>query len=117
MSDTGRVLTPECEAGHGPMVLVTGYERLHECATCQRKAMTDGRVRASMTPEEKNGAVNVALHPALFDAFVDWLDSRNCDLSPPIPTGDDTFRVVSPRLMAPARLQTPANSPGTSSQE
>lgn len=47
------------------------------------------------TPREM---VNVALHPALRDAFVAWLDSKGLDLSPPIPDGNgETFHVVMPR--------------------
>lgn len=52
-----------------------------------------------MTPEEAEGVVNIALHPAAFDGFVQWLDSRGLDLSPPIPQDDgSTFRVIMPRL-------------------
>ena len=52
-----------------------------------------------MTPEEAESGVNVFLHPAAFDGFVDWLDKRGIDLSPPIPDGEGgTFRVLSPRL-------------------
>jgi hypothetical protein len=54
---------------------------------------------AALTPEEADGVVNVALHPALFHAFVGWLDSRDLDLSPAIDDDNGgTFRIVSPRL-------------------
>lgn len=61
---------------------------------------------ARMTEAERQGVVNVVLHPAMFDAFVDWLDSRDADLSPPIPTGNEeaeTFRVVMPRALGAPR--------------
>ena len=56
-----------------------------------------------MTQAEIDGMVTIALHPEVFDAFVDWLDSRGCDLSPPIPTGreGETFRVITPRGLHP----------------
>lgn len=53
-----------------------------------------------MTPEEADGVVNIALHPAAFEGFVDWLDSRGLDLSPPIDADDGTtFRVLTPRSL------------------
>ena len=77
------------------------------CVRCnyrQDEQLDDTRVppcRApQMTTEEAEGMVNVALHPAMFDSFVMWLNSRELDLSPPIPTGEgETFRVVVPRRL------------------
>jgi hypothetical protein len=50
----------------------------------------------SLTPqEEQDEMVNIALHSALFPAFVAWLHSRGLDISPPIPLGEEAFRVVT----------------------
>lgn len=70
-------------------------EKIHDLTNALRGDPTGPR--PEITEEELNGIVEVALHPNLFDPFVDWLRSRGLDLSEPIPNadGEGSFRIVS----------------------
>lgn len=52
--------------------------------------------RPELTDEEKDGIVDIAMHPSMFDAFVDWVRSNGHDVSGPVPTANGSvFRIVS----------------------
>lgn len=48
--------------------------------------------RPELTEDEAVSVVNIAMHPAMFGAFVDWVESRGCGVSPPLDSG---FRIIT----------------------
>lgn len=81
------------------MSLNTNAENLAETARWEAE-----KERTRHLAPEEEGVVNIAMHPALFPAFVDWLHGRGLGISPPIALDDheETFRIVT---VPPHRLR------------